>query len=379
MRCTNIFLLCLVVVAFAREQVVLDAAADDPNKLTPGDKYPPGKGWTQVKEFGDDANVIPPKPQPAEIPLPKKEEFVDPTYRDEEFPEQDYKAGGYGEGPVVEVEEGTPDVISYDGIKEAEEAKKAEQEAAAQEAAAQQNAATEEETGDPYQYPEIRDVPDMASTGRINFDPNALTGSDKHVLELALKNTVVPEYNIPHPPLKAKISKEQYDAEIEAERQKAIMSDMAVDARIQESRNKLYNDFAEKVMKEQFAKEEAERNNSDDEKYLTPVIVDKHGHPIEDIREFYSPYPGAPDVPQAFPKAPDYVPPVDNQEAYFNRLILEGKAEQLTPLQQQQVEEQQQQQQVAADGGEGEEASAEEALQQEKDAQLQARGGTNRR
>jgi hypothetical protein len=356
-------------VAYAREQVVLDASVDDPNKLTPGEKYPAGKGWMEVTEFASD-QMLPPKPEPAAIPRPKKEEFVDPEYIDYAAP----NGLIYQQGPVVEAEPGTPDVESYDGIKEREEAKKAEQEAAAQEAlAAQQAAAGEEEVTDPYQYPEIRDVPDTTSTGRINFDPSTLSGADAHILTLALHNTVVPEYNIPHPPLKEKMSREQYEAEIEAERQKAIMADESVDARIQQSRDKLYGDFAEKTMKEQLAKQRAEQANSDDEKYLTPVIVDKHGHPVEDIRQFYGGFPGAPlSSPQAFPTAPDYLPH-DPQQEYFKRLLAEQELE----SDGQGTVQQEQQELAAADeaseGGESEivkeEEEAEQAAQQSEQQQ----------
>jgi len=365
MRCTSLFLLFCIVLAYAREQSVLDAANDDPNKQTPGDKYPAGKEWMEIKEFSDDA-AAPPKPVPAEVPRPKKEEFVDPDYVDYVAPQEGQP--GYGEGPVIEAEPGTPDVESYDGLKERAEAEKAEKEAEEKEwqeqQLTQQQQAQEEAAADtdPFVYPELRDVPE-AATGVIRFDPSTLTGTDAHLLDLALKNTVVPEYDIKHPPITAKITKEQYLQDIENDRAQAILQDEAVDAKIQHSRDALYNTWAEGTLKNELVKQKAEEANSDAEKYLTPTIVDKHGHPIQDLREFYGAYPGdEADPPQAFPTAPDYVSK-DSQQEYFRRLIEEQKAEegaaggqeQDVEAVDQEIKQQQQQQQaatVAEDGSE---------------------------
>jgi len=339
MRCTSVFFIFCIFLAYAKEQAVLDAAEEDPNKLTPGNLYPPSKGWTEIKEFGDQQDPLLPKPVPALVPREKSQEFVDPDYVDYVNPQEGQP--GYGEGPVIEAENGTPDVESYNGIQQQEEEKKQEleqekqmQQQILQMQQQQLSGESEEDEEDPYVYPELRDVPEpLGSTGVIRFDPSTLTGTAAHLLDLALKNTVVPEYDIQHEPLKEKISKAEYQEQIEKARQEAILQDEAVDAKIQHSRDQLYKDWYEKTLKEELAKEEAEKANSDDEKYLTPVIVDKHGHPIDDLRLFYGTYPGN-DLsnPQAFPTAPDYERK-DPQQEYFKRLIEEQKInEELNPL-----------------------------------------------
>jgi len=260
MRCTTLFVFFCLVLAYAREQSVLDASSDDPNKHTPGDKYPSGKGWTEIKEFSDDHHDDK-KPFPALIPRPKKEEFVDPDYVDYTNPHENQP--GYGEGPVEEAQEATPDVESFNGIKEAEEAKKEEEKAEKEEMlehlrSQQQQQQEEAVEGDPFVYPELRDVPEpYGSTGVLRLDPSSFTGTNAHLLDLALKNTVVPEYNIQHPPIKEKMTKEQYEEEIEKERQEAILQDEMVDAKIQHSRDELYNNWAEDAMRTELAKKKS--------------------------------------------------------------------------------------------------------------------------
>jgi len=257
-------------------------------------------------------------PAPPKVEAPKPVEFVDPQYLDHES----FVKGGYKEGPVLESEEGTPDAESFNGMKVQAGIKQEGQELAQQQ---QEQEATQQETEeDKFVEPEMQDRPEDP-LDRVDFNINEVPGADPNIL--TLKDHVAPEYNIPHPPLAHKISRAEYDAQVEALRQEAMGADDKMDARIAGVRQQVFATWQEQKAKElsdKAAKDQAALDE-DAQKFLAPVEVDPHGHPIDPALPVYPPYPGSENSgEQAFPSAPDYKP-VDTQQAHFKK-ILDGDA-----------------------------------------------------
>jgi len=317
MRLSVILVLSTLLVAYGREQSVLSSTDEDPNKHTPGEKYPAGKAWTEVAFTDEIAAPALEAPSPKVEP-PKPVVFVDPQYLDQEL----FIKQGYKEGPVLESEEGTPDAESYNGMKVQAGMKEQEQQQQMQQQQQQQEAAAETPE-EKYVSPELDDRPDDP-LDRVDFNINEVPGADPNVLKL--KDHVAPEYNIPHPPLDHKITRAEYDSDVEALRQEAMVADRKMDDRLAGVRGQLYTKWQEQKAKElsdKAAKDQAAAD-ADAQKFLAPVEVDPHGHPTDAALPVYPPYPGSENSgEQAFPQAPDYVP-VDTQQAHFKKILESG-------------------------------------------------------